>query len=147
MAVFHKVNPLLLPSASKATSRLGARVWHLGMGTNVNVALQWCPYKNLSTVPGYDHSLRGKYSGIVPGHRHLSAQDYISAMFFTHVSLVATVRRSMKQLLLQMHTATKWFWAPCLNNIHNILVPRQCPGLGTKSGRGLGELLNLLFDS
>ena len=75
--------------------------------------------------------------------RHLTAQDSISAMFFTHVSLrfeVAAARWSMKRLLLLMHTVRKWFWAPWLNNIP-FSARAQCPGTGTKSGRGLRKPL------
>ena len=59
----------MLHDVSKAVSRLGARVWCFSTGTNVKVAFQWCPYKNVKMVPGYGH---------------LSAQDFISAMLFTH---------------------------------------------------------------
>ena len=49
-----------------------------------------------------------------------------------------------------MHTARKWFWAPCLNNIP-FSARAQCHGTVTKSGRGLIKFVSdsilLSFDT
>ena len=42
-----------------------------------------------------------------------------------------------------MHTARKWFQAPCMNNIP-FSARAQCPGTGTKSGR---DLMIIMFGS